>query len=272
MGRWGLVEVADTELEVVDWGAGEPIVFIQTALTADELLPLAQEAALEDGYRKVVYHRRGYAGSGRVSGPGSIHRDAADCLALLSAIGIETAHIVGVSYSGAVALQMAADAPESVQTLTVIEPPPVQTPSSPRFRALNDQLIRSRQERGADAALDEFMGLTIGPNWQEGAGGQYSLATLAQINSDMITFFDTDLPALLAWEFGRADAGRIACPVLHIGAGDSGPFFAEVRELILDWIPHAQDVVIDGADHWLAVTHTLEVAEALGAFLRKHPV
>jgi 3-oxoadipate enol-lactonase len=95
---------------------------------------------------------------------------------------------------------------------------------------------------------------------------------LAQIKSDMITFFDTDLPALLAWEFGRTDAGRIGCPVLHIGAGDSGPFFAEVRELILDWIPHAEDVIIDGADHWLAVTHTLEVAEALAGFLRQHPV
>jgi len=36
-------------------------VFIQTALTADELRPLATNPSLDD-YRKILYHRRGYAG------------------------------------------------------------------------------------------------------------------------------------------------------------------------------------------------------------------
>jgi hypothetical protein len=37
-----LVAVGDAELE----GSGDPIVFLQTALTADELVPLANEPAL----------------------------------------------------------------------------------------------------------------------------------------------------------------------------------------------------------------------------------
>jgi len=45
-----------------------------------------------------------YAGSGPTSGPGSIVRDAADCAALLAALRAEPAHVVGVSYSGAVRL------------------------------------------------------------------------------------------------------------------------------------------------------------------------
>ena len=60
--------------------------FVQTALTADELLPLASQVALVEGYRKVVYHRRGYAGSSPAAGPRSIIDDAADARALLSAI------------------------------------------------------------------------------------------------------------------------------------------------------------------------------------------
>jgi pimeloyl-ACP methyl ester carboxylesterase len=122
-------------LEAEQHGSGEPVVLIQTALTADEFLPLAGQAQLQGGYRLILYHRRGYAGSSPVAGPGSITRDALDCQELLAALGIERAHVVGVSYSAAVALQLAVTAPRSVHTLTLIEPPPVHTTSRDRFIA-----------------------------------------------------------------------------------------------------------------------------------------
>lgn len=96
------VVVDDAELEVSDWGSGDPIVFVQTALIADELVPLATQPALRDGFRKILYHRRGYTGSRGLERAGSIGRDADDVRSLLSAMGIPRAHIVGVSYSGAV--------------------------------------------------------------------------------------------------------------------------------------------------------------------------
>ena len=40
-----LVHVGDAQLYVSDFGSGEPVVLVQTALTADELLPLARESA-----------------------------------------------------------------------------------------------------------------------------------------------------------------------------------------------------------------------------------
>jgi hypothetical protein len=52
-----LVAVGDAELEVSDWGSGDPVVFLPTALIADQLVPLANHPAL-DGFRKVLYHRR----------------------------------------------------------------------------------------------------------------------------------------------------------------------------------------------------------------------
>ena len=52
------VAIPGAELSVLERGTGEPVVFIQTALTADELVPLATCAALE-GYRTIAVHRRG---------------------------------------------------------------------------------------------------------------------------------------------------------------------------------------------------------------------
>jgi pimeloyl-ACP methyl ester carboxylesterase len=253
MKPWRIVEVEGTELEVSDWGSGEPIIFVQTALTADELLPLADEPVFEHGYRKVVYHRRGYAGSGQVEASRSIPQDATDCRALLKTLGLASAHIVGASYSGAVGMQLAAEAPECVHTLTLLEPPPVHTPSAPEFRAANERLVRSRHELGPAAALDEFLTMVVGPHWRQVVESLLP-GSAAQMERDLVTFFDFDLPALLDWRFGPADARRISCPALHIGGSESGPWFAEVRELVLSWLPHAEDVVIDGAGHSLALT------------------
>lgn len=264
------VWVADGHLEVSDDGTGEAIVFIQTALTADELRPLAVEPALAD-YRRIVYHRRGYAGSSPVDGPRTIPDDAVDCVALLDAVGINRAHIVGVSFSAAVGLQLAADFPERVHTVTVLEPPPVLSPSAPEFRAASDRLLATRRERGVGPALDEFLTMLVGPDWRHVTEQQLP-GSVPQMQRDATTFFDTDMPALLGWNFNSDDAARVDCPVLYIGGTDSGPWFAAVREVVLDWYPHADDVTIEGADHSLAITHPRQIGGALLAFLERHPM
>jgi pimeloyl-ACP methyl ester carboxylesterase len=264
------IEVNGTQLEVAVQGAGETVALIQTALVADELLPLAEQAALRDNYRVILYHRRGYAGSGPVTAPGSIGRDAADCAALLAALEAKPAHVVGLSYSGAVALQLAVDAPECVQTLTLIEPPPVHVPSAGEFRTATNQLIHDYQALGPIAA-HAFMTRVAGVDWR--VATEHTVPGSAeQIERDTPTFFEIDLPALLAWRFTAEDAQRISRPVLHIGGDSSGPWFAEVRELIPAWLPQAEDVVLSGADHSLALTHPAEVAVALVDFLRRHPI
>ena len=271
MRSWRRTPIEGTNIQVADWGAGEPIIFVQTALTADELLPLAGESVLADGYRKVVYHRPGYAGSDAVDGSRSIKRDATECRQLLENLGIATAHVVGFSYSGAVGLQLATDAPDSVQTLTLLEPPPVHTPSNEEFRAANDRLAKSRAEIGPAAALDEFLTTVVGSHWRS-VVERLLPGSAVQMEQDVATFFDHDLPALLEWRFSPKDARLIECPTLHIGGDASGPLFAEVRQLMLEWLPSTEDVVIEGATHSLALTHTSAVADALANFLRRHPI
>jgi pimeloyl-ACP methyl ester carboxylesterase len=179
--------------------------------------------------------------------------------------------VVGVSYSGAVALQLAADSPTCVHSLTLLEPPPVHVPSAAQFFTANAQLMEDYHAHGPAVGLDRFLSRVIGPHWRADIERAVPGAR-EQMERDTGTFFDTDIPALLAWRFGAEDARRISQPVLHIGGSDSGQWFAEVRDLMLTWLSQAEDVVLAGADHSLALIHPAEVAAAMVAFLRRHPI
>ena len=266
-----LVSANGAALEVITEGTGEPVILIQTALLSEELAPLTRQRALRDHYQLIRYHRRGYAGSSPIHGPGSIARDAADCHALMTALRTGPAHVVGLSFSSAIALRLAVDAADLVHSLTLLEPPPMHTPSEPEFRAACATLIADYHLRGPADALNTFLTDVIGPNWQTAAADTIP-NTPEQLIRDMATFIETDIPALLAWPFNSQDASHIKQPVLHIGGSDSGPWFADVRHLILAWLPHTEDVVLPGANHSFATTHPHEVAAALTKFLQRHPI
>lgn len=264
-----LVEVGETTLAVEDGGAGEPVVLVQTALTADELLPLGL-ALRQRGYRVLRYHRRGYGSSGPARDPGSIAADARDCADLMSAVGLGRAHVVSVSYGAAVALELAARRPDLVATTTAIEPPPTLLDDPGGFVAANEALLARYRSAGASAALDSFLTRLVGTGWR--AEMERLLpGSVARMERDAATFFGGDVPALLGWTFGDADAAAVGSPLLYVGGTLSGPWFAAVRRRMLAWFPDASDVVVDGADHNLVLTHAEDVAEAVDGFLQRHP-
>ena len=264
------IRVGDVDLETEVMGDGEPVVIIQTALTADELRPLAQQLARSGGYQVIHYHRRGYAGSGPLLRPGSVTGDVADCRALVRALRVAPAHVVGVSYSAAIALSLASTAPDSGRTLTVMEPPPLGVPSAPEFLATCARLAETFREQGSVVALDEFMTMLSGPDWRRESERDLA-GSVAAMERDAPTFFGSDLPALLSWQFGTEDAVRVTCPVLYVGGSDSGPWFAEVRARILQLIPQAENATVQGAGHLLALTHPVHTANFVVDFLRRHP-
>jgi pimeloyl-ACP methyl ester carboxylesterase len=257
------VSVGDGVLEVLDFGAGDPALFIQTGLTADELLPLAAHPAL-DGCRRLVLHRRGYAGSSPAVVPTSIAGDVSDCVRLLDALGIERVQVVGYSYSGAVGLQLAADHPSRVTGLALVEPPPTVTTFRDEFAATVESLLAVRRASGVPAALNAFWDLLGTASWWA-ALEEHVPDARAQMRADAATFFDGDLPALLAWQIGDLVSG-VECPILYVGGDASGPWWEAVRKQVLDWFPEADDVLLGGADHGLAVTHAADIAVALQRF------
>lgn len=266
-----IIAAGDVDLEVEVTGDGEPVVIIQTALSVDELRPLAQRTAAHGRFRVVHYHRRGYPRGGSLPRPGSVSAEAADCRALMTTMDIGPAHVVGVSFSATIALALASAAPQSVHTLTVIEPPPAHTPDSAPFQAANAQLLQAYQTNGPLAALDEFMTMLTGPDWRQKTERDLP-GSLAAMQRDATTFFESDVPALLSWRFEAEDAATIRCPVFCVGGSDSGPWFAAARAHVLRLLPQAESAVVHGGGHSVASTHPSDLAEILVDFLRRNPI
>ena len=94
------VDGVDLEYEV--HGTGAPVVLIHNGVGVDWYRLLAREPALA-GYRVLLYHRAGYAGSGRPPARSTSHEEALHCRLLLRQLGIVRAHVVGHSSSAMIA-------------------------------------------------------------------------------------------------------------------------------------------------------------------------
>src|SRR5215211_1991412 len=150
-------DVTGTTLEYAVTGAGEPVVCIHGAFIADTFQPLLAEPSLSSRYRFITYHRRGYGGNSRAPEPTSIAQQAADFRALLALVGVERAHIVGHSFGGDIALQLALDEPELVHSLALIEPGLMIGASAEAYR---EALVRGGDRYravGATVVVDEFL-------------------------------------------------------------------------------------------------------------------
>ena len=250
------VPVAGGELEYDVRGTGEPVLLIHGAILADAFAPLLTQPALADDYRLIAYHRRGFAGSCRHTGPCTIAQQTADARAVLDHLGVERAHVVGHSYGGMIALQLALDAPDRVATLALLEPAGIAAPSGERFGAEVMQPSTERYAAGDRAgAVELFFQGVCGPQAREVADralppGAFDLAV-----ADADTFFDTEWPALLEWQFGPAEAARITQPVLLVLGADSDavtPMFGEMNAALAEWLPHAEPVHVAGGDPRIA--------------------
>ncbi|WOP19330.1 alpha/beta hydrolase [Raineyella sp. LH-20] len=259
------------ELEVTVIGAGEPVLIIPTAVNPYELTPLAQLIAATGPYQVVEYRRRGSGTSGPADRPGTIGGEVVDAAALLASLGLVRAHVVGASYSAAIALQLAVGRPDLVHTLVVHEPPPTFVPSAAEFREACRTLLSDRAEYGARAAMERFESRLDGPTWRTDLE-QLAPGSVAAIDREADLFFGHDLPALLSWRFDAEQAGRIRCPLLSLGGTASGPWFAEVHAVLARWLPHARTVVLRDADHSMTVRRAAEVAELVTTFLAEHPM
>ena len=265
------VDGADLEYEVS--GTGEPVAFIHGAFIADTFRPLLTEPSLAGRYRLILYHRRGYAGSSRASGPVSVARQAADCRSLLHHLGVERAHVVGHSYGGDVALQLALDAPSVVHSLALLEPGLMVGASAQEYRESLARGVERYHEAGAEVVVDEF----LKARWP---GYRATLdrvlpETFAQVVADAGTWFEREASGQLAWRFSEAEARRISQPTLSVLGGESDALwsrFGETHQLLLGWLPHAEGFVLPGTTHFMQIQDPLGIAEALAAFWARHPL
>lgn len=79
-----------------------------------------QIEALQDRYRLAAFDNRGIGDSPLGDGPLTIEAMAGDALALMDALGLQRAHVVGHSMGGVIAQQLALRAPQRVRSLALL--------------------------------------------------------------------------------------------------------------------------------------------------------
>lgn len=260
-------------LEYADAGAGEPVVCIHGAFIADTFGPLRSVPGLADRYRLITYHRRGYAGSSHAPGPVSVAQQAADCRALLGHLGVERAHVVGHSFGGCIALQLALDAPDTVHSLALLEPGLMVGASARSYREALLRGVRRYREVGAAVVVDEFLAARW-PGYRA-ALDQVLPEAFTQAVADAATWFETEVPAALDWCFGEREARRIAQPVLSVLGERSAALwdrFGETHRLLLEWLADAEGFILPGATHFLQMENPPGMAAALADFFARHPL
>ena len=244
-------------------GSGDPLLLIHGGILADGLSALLNEPAIVGSHRVISYHRRGYAGSDRAVFPFSIAQQADDARAVLRQLGISRAHVVGHSYGGATALQLAKDAPDSVASLALLEPalvgPPFWEGVAP---------ARAMYDRGDKvAAINDLLTILLGPDHREIIAKTLPAGAFEQALADVDTSFQ-DLGTLERWSFTAEDARRIRQPVLSVVGAESLPMWWEIHALVQQWMPHAEELTIPHANHGFPFMNPTAVADGLARFLR----
>jgi pimeloyl-ACP methyl ester carboxylesterase len=261
------------ELEYEVRGGGEPVVLMHAGVCADFFAPLLGQPALAR-YSVVRYHRAGYAGSGRLAGPVGFSEAAAHCRALMRHLGIERAHVVGHSSSASMALQLALDEPEAVQSLTLLDPARPAEPTPVHLEMVRTVVASALERYGAGdkaGAVDTWMRGVCGAGYRAPLERALPLA-FDQAVADADTFFGQELPAVLEWSFGRDEAARVTQPALAVVGENSHAVFRERHDLLVEWLPNVEAFELPKATHLLQVENPGGMAEALDAFLARHPM
>jgi pimeloyl-ACP methyl ester carboxylesterase len=229
---------------------------------------------LARSFRVLRYDRRGHSQSARPKTQGSLHEDAMDLAALLEALDLGPAHVVGNSGGGAVSLWLAAERPEMLRSLTVHEPPlfgllAEDAASAVVLRAIDERITNVfrllREGNFRNAARHFVDNVAFGP----GSWDKLPQARQATFVNNAPTFLDelqdpkvaiVDLDAL----------GRFDRPTLLTRGEHSPPFFPAVVGKIARAMPSAAEFVFRGAAHVPHVSHPAEFVDQVSSFILRH--
>jgi len=259
------------ELEYDVVGAGEPVLMISPVI-ADGFRPLTRERALTDRWQLITYHKRGWVGSTRTPPPVTIADHAADAAALLEYLEISRAHVAGHSSGAAVAVQLALDHPQRVQSLALLELSLLSIPAAAGLLEKAGPAFKHYAEGRPEAAVATFMSAVSGLEWEACRAllDERIPGAVAQTIADVETFFGVELPALGAWTFDAGQAARVSQPVLSVVGAETQPLWIEVADRLRSGCGQVEECTIEGAGHLLHIQRSAPVATCLAAFLGRH--
>jgi pimeloyl-ACP methyl ester carboxylesterase len=261
--------VGDIEIAYDSRGSGEPVILIAGFTAVKESWEL-QVAELAKHFRVVTFDNRGVGETTATTPSFSIADMAADTVGLMDALGIDSAHVFGVSMGGLIAQILALDHAGRVRKVALgctthggrhaVQPerevmeilarasdPSTPVEESVRLRLpviFAERFIREEAER-----LEEFVQFSI-RHWPtpEGAAGQ--LAALSVFNV-------------------KKRLGEIRCPVLAITGSEDRMMPPENSRLLAEGIAGAEHYLVDGTGHSFFLEKPDEVNRILIDFFSK---
>ncbi len=268
-----VMERLDVDGAVIEYrvqGTGEPVLLIPMSPIADSLgVPLLAQPELASRYQLVHYHPRGYMGSTMGPEPPTVRRHAKDAAALLRHLNAKSAHIVGDSYGGIIALQLAVDAPVLVHSLALLEPSIVipRGGVSMLYRLLS---VLNTFGSGFKPHLMAFLFYrALGPNWRT-ILDQAVPGSVEQAITDLDTYIK-ELPSISEWKFESQQAAMICQPVLSVVGVRSQQMMIKGRNLLHAWFPQTEDFDAQST-HLLQMEDPQGVAHGLAEFFARHPI
>ena len=235
------IQVNGARIAYIDDGEGAPVLLLHgLGGSADDWR--LQRDEFRARYRVIVPDLRGFGASERRE-PFTIQQHARDMAALLVALGITRARVVGLSMGGAVAIELALRAPERVAALVLANTAPgfLLTNWQRRRMALKRVLVAAFFGVGAVARL---FSQKMFPDRHQGRLRRRQIQRASQTSRWV---YLASLRALTRWN-GEARLGTIAAPTLVLGAEFDLTSSREKRR----WtalIPRALFVEIPGSRH-----------------------
>ncbi len=203
-----------------------------------------QVSVLARHFRVLLYDARGMWQSDHPAGPYTMEQHAGDLAELMDGLGIQRAHIAGISYGAEISLAFALEYPEKTRSLIVSSAVShVDAPMGERVRSWMDAALAADSERLFEVTAP----LNFSPDWMaahgpllEAARKRYALLDFKGFVCLLDCFNRLDLTARL---------GSITAPALvMVGEGDRlkpRPY----AEIIARGIPNAELAVLPGAAH-----------------------
>lgn len=233
------------ELELAQAGSGRPVLFLH-GWTDSWYSHNGVLQALPSGMRAIAPSQRGHGESSKPARGYDLRDMAADAIALLDLLGIESAAVVGHSMGSLVAQELALARPDRVSA--VVLNGSATTGDVPALRGMLDEAraLTDPIDRAYVAAFQA--GTCVGPL---GPGMDLQRAIDESTKVPARAWLGA-LEGLLAWRAPRP-LGEIACPVL-IAWGDRDEIFLRPeQDALLAAIPQARLSVYENighAPHW----------------------
>jgi non-heme chloroperoxidase len=271
----GTVRAFDgTELYYKDWGDGPVVTFSHGwPLSADawdgQMIFLAQH-----GYRAIAHDRRGHGRSGQASTGNDMDGYADDLAAVLDALDVRDATLVGHSTGGGeVARYIGRHGTERVaKAVLVAAVPPImlQTPDNPEglpikvFDDLRAGVVGDWSQFYKNLAIQFYGANRPGSNVSQGILDQFWLWSM---QSGLLNAYES-IRAFSETDFSD-DLKKFDVPALVLHGEDDQivPVHDSARKSAR-LIPGAKEIYYPGAPHGLTATHQDQVNADLLAFLR----